>query len=56
MTLMWLLQEMGNVFMAEAREVLYTGYSGDPSKMNLTVAWQYMIQNGQASLFSGCVG
>eukprot|EP00878_Enallax_costatus_P032405 GHUV01035610.1.p1 GENE.GHUV01035610.1~~GHUV01035610.1.p1 ORF type:complete len:363 (+),score=121.72 GHUV01035610.1:211-1299(+) len=44
---------MGNVFLSEAKEVLHTGYSGDPTKLNVSVPWQYVYNNGQGSLFFG---
>lgn len=47
------LQEMGNVYINAGREVLFRGYSGDPSKINESVSWQYAMNNGPASIFSG---
>ncbi|WIA34679.1 hypothetical protein OEZ86_012993 [Tetradesmus obliquus] len=47
------LWEMGNVYINAGREVLFRGYSGDPSKINESVSWQYAMNNGPASIFSG---
>jgi hypothetical protein len=47
------MQEMGNVYISAGREVLFKGYSGDPTKMNESVSWQYALSNGPESIFNG---
>jgi hypothetical protein len=44
---------MGNVYINAGRDVLFTGYSGDPTKMNESASWQYALSNGPASIFHG---
>jgi hypothetical protein len=44
---------MGNVYISAGRDVLFTGYSGDPTKMNESVSWQYALSNGPESISKG---
>lgn len=47
------LWEMGNVFVTAAKDVHQTGYSGNPRAMNMSMPWQYAINNDAASLSDG---